>query len=98
MIVKTRTTANGTEYWDTKAKKTLFVPVGKKPTFKVTENPKSMIVEPVPDGEYEDVNLDEMSKEQLLAFAKEHDIEIPGNVSKEETIRKYIEESLAADE
>ncbi|MDR9793598.1 hypothetical protein Q8A72_11560 [Aeribacillus pallidus] len=98
MIVKTRTTANGTEYWDTKEKRVRFVPAGKEPDFEVTENPKSMIVEPVQGPKNEDVNLDEMSKEQLLAFAKEHDIEIPGNVSKEETIRKYIEESLAADE
>lgn len=44
MITETRKTAAGTEYWDTVAKKTLFVPTGKEPHFEVTENPNSMIL------------------------------------------------------
>lgn len=91
MILKTRTTANGIEYWDTKEKRALFVPKGKKPWFEVAKN-----INPEPKKGNKD--LAKMNKEQLLAFAKEHDIEIPGTVSKEETIRKYIEEALAADE
>lgn len=43
MIVETRKTAAGTEYWDNKAKKVLFVPKGKEPNFEVTTNPKSMV-------------------------------------------------------
>ncbi|AOH54530.1 hypothetical protein ABE28_009215 [Peribacillus muralis] len=43
MIVETRKTASGTEYWDAKEKKVLFVPKGQKPNFEMTENPKSMI-------------------------------------------------------
>ncbi|WP_158413483.1 hypothetical protein [Gracilibacillus boraciitolerans] len=37
-----------------------------------------------------------LNKEQLLAFAEENNIEIPGNMSKEDTIRKHIQEELTA--
>lgn len=43
MIVQTRVTAQGTEYWDNNEKRVRFVPTGEKPGFEVTENPKSMI-------------------------------------------------------
>lgn len=105
MIVETRNTAAGTEYWDNKAKKVLFVPKGKEPNFEVTVDPKSMVGDDeglnlkvtIPDETYP--SLDEMNAEQLLAFAKENNIDVPGNMSKEETIRKHIIEALnAADE
>jgi hypothetical protein len=38
MKVQTRVTAQGTEYWDAKEKKVLFVPAGEKPDFEVTED------------------------------------------------------------
>jgi hypothetical protein len=44
MIVETRKTAAGTEYWDAKEKRVRFVPAGKEPGFEVTRNPKSMIM------------------------------------------------------
>lgn len=44
MIIRTRVTAHGTEYWDNVAKKNLFVPIGKEPWFEVTENPISMLI------------------------------------------------------
>lgn len=97
MITETRKTVAGTEYWDNEAKKVLLVPKGKKPNFEVTVDPKSLLGEP--DKDETDVNLDEMDAEQLLAFAKENNIDVPGNMSKEETIRKHITEALAtADE
>lgn len=43
MKVPIRKTISGTEYWDTRKKRTLFVPAGKNPHFDVTENPESMI-------------------------------------------------------
>jgi hypothetical protein len=43
MKVEIRKTAQGTEYWDTKEKRTLFVPAGKKPHFEVTKNPETML-------------------------------------------------------
>lgn len=94
MKVETRKTTAGTEYWDTEAKKVLFVPKGKEPNFEVTKKPKSMVGESDKDETYS--NLDEMNAEQLLAFAKENNIDVPGNMSKEETIRKHIIEALNA--
>lgn len=48
MKVPIRKTIVGTEYWDTEAKRSLFVPKGQEPDFEVTENPKSMIT---PEGD-----------------------------------------------
>ncbi|MED3549972.1 hypothetical protein [Cytobacillus praedii] len=44
MRVEIRKTAVGTEYWDAKEKRIIFVPAGKEPDFEVTENPKSMLI------------------------------------------------------
>ncbi|USK91506.1 hypothetical protein [Rossellomorea marisflavi] len=110
MNVEVRNTAQGTEYWDTKEKKIRFVSVGKEPDFEVTKDPKSMLVA---DGKLiaEAVKkkiggtkeeflryLETMNAEQLLAFAKDNDIEIPGNMKKEETVRNHIAEKLNDDE
>lgn len=107
--VEIRKTAAGTEYWDTVEKRTRFVPTGKEPDFEVTENPKSMIVgvdlalgkdKTVVNGQVidtqTDIDLDVMNVEQLRSFAKQNSIEIPFNMKKEETIRKYIEKALTA--
>ena len=109
MIVETRKTAAGTEYWDAKEKRVRFVPTGKEPDFEVTINPKSMIVgvdlamgkdKTVIDGKVvdtqTDIDLDAMNGEQLRSFAEQNGIEIPRNMKKEETIRKHIEEVLTA--
>ncbi|UUG68587.1 hypothetical protein YPHTV1_00025 [Halomonas phage YPHTV-1] len=109
MKVFIRKTAQGSEYWDNKEKRTLFVPAGKKPGFEVTEDPESMVGgvdlatgkdKTVIDGKIvdDDINLDDMNKEQLLAFAEQNEIDVPGNMSKEETIRNHIANNLAADE
>ncbi|MBP1917197.1 hypothetical protein J2Z23_004182 [Lederbergia galactosidilyticus] len=108
MKVPIRKTISGTEYWDTKAKKIVFVTKGEKPKFDVTKDPESMIsgvdLTTGPDltsinGEVIDTqSLDEMNADQLRAFAKDNDIELPFNVKKEETIRKRIQEALDADD
>ncbi|WP_456273617.1 hypothetical protein [Bacillus sp. AK031] len=97
MLVEMRKTQAGTEYWDTKKKKTVFVKRGVKPSFEVTENPKSMLEEEKLDTET-DIELDQMDADQLLEFAKQNDIEVPRNMKKADTIRNHIEESLAAAE
>lgn len=43
MRVLTRSSASGTEYWDTEEKRNVFVPKGQEPDFEVTENPESML-------------------------------------------------------
>ncbi|MYL56351.1 hypothetical protein GLW20_02400 [Virgibacillus halodenitrificans] len=100
MKVFIRKTAQGSEYWDNEEKRTLFVPAGKKPGFEVTEDPKSMIGNELNLNEtlHNEIYLDDMNKEQLLAFAEQSEIDVPGNMSKEDTIRKHIADTLSADE
>lgn len=65
----------------------------------MTKNPKSMLTPEDPKGVKDIPNdptdLNELDAEQLKAYAAENGIEVPGNMKKEETIRKHIEESLA---
>ncbi len=42
MRVLIRSSASGSEYWDTEEKRNVFVPKGQEPDFEVTENPESM--------------------------------------------------------
>lgn len=104
MNVEVRNTAQGTEYWDTEKKKIHFVPEGQKPGFEVTKNPKSMLVvdgkkvdEAVEKKEDFLKYLDTLNVEQLIAYAKDNDIEVPGNMKKEETVRNHVAEKLNAD-
>ncbi len=43
MRVLIRSSASGSEYWDTEEKRNVFVPKGQEPDFEVTENPDSML-------------------------------------------------------
>ncbi|MBJ1785539.1 hypothetical protein JFI42_14645, partial [Enterococcus faecalis] len=43
MRVLIRSSAFGSEYWDTEEKRNVFVPKGQDPDFEVTENPESML-------------------------------------------------------
>jgi hypothetical protein len=118
MKVLTRSTAQGTEYWDAKEKKVLFVPAGEKPDFEVTVNPESMVLGvDVAKGADQtviqkkvgdkvlatkviiddvEINLDEMDAEQLKDFASQNNIEVPGNMKREDTIRNHIVEELTS--
>ncbi|PFR11210.1 hypothetical protein COK10_10705 [Bacillus anthracis] len=108
MITEIRKTISGTEYWDNEKKKTLFVAKGEEPGFEMTVNPESMIGGidfasgkdfSAIDGKvvgYE-INLDDMNAEELLSFAKDNGINVPGKLKKEETIRNHIVEQLTTD-
>jgi len=104
MIVETRKTISGTEYWDAINKKVLVVPRGQEPQFEVTKNPKSMInkqegLNPsVGIVDETNINLEDMNAEQLLSFAKQVNIDVSGNMKKEDTIHKHIEEALKAND
>ncbi|MBJ8204276.1 hypothetical protein JDS91_23480 [Bacillus cereus] len=107
MITEIRKTISGTEYWDNEQKKSLFVPTGEEPGFEVTKNPKSMIikhadnkvvgVEVIDTDTDTEINLDDMNAEQLLSFAKDNGIDVPGKLKKEESIRNYVVEQLTTD-
>ncbi|MGM0258225.1 hypothetical protein [Enterococcus sp. AZ102] len=55
-----RKTIAGNEYWDSEAKRTLFVPKGKNPDFEVTENAVSIIT---PEGDSVTLMLQEEQQE-----------------------------------
>lgn len=55
-----RKTIAGNEYWDSEAKRTLFVPKGKEPDFEVTENTFSIIT---PEGNSVNLMLQEEQQE-----------------------------------
>ncbi|MEN1934979.1 hypothetical protein AAIE21_05050 [Paenibacillus sp. 102] len=90
MIVETRRTVSGTEYWDNEEKRSLFVPIGEEPGFEVTENPKSIVVkfasDKVVDVKVKEPSLDDMTVKELRAYATELGIEIPKDVTKKDDI------------
>ncbi|UAL46818.1 hypothetical protein K7887_18415 [Sutcliffiella horikoshii] len=101
MIVETRKTAAGTEYWDTKEKRIRFVPKGKEPKFEVTENPKSMILgvdlASGPDRTIVrpmNTPLDEMTVAQLKEYAASNEWELPSDMKKKEDIIHYLQNKL----
>ncbi|PGR32020.1 hypothetical protein COC64_26220 [Bacillus cereus] len=92
MITEIRKTISGTEYWDTKEKRSLFVPTGEEPGFEVTVNPESMILgmdlSSEPDKTV--VNLNGMTVKQLRDHAASINVEIPADVKKKEDIIKLL--------
>ncbi|MGR5999582.1 hypothetical protein ACT7C7_08970 [Bacillus cereus] len=92
MITEIRKTISGTEYWDTKEKRSLFVPTGEEPGFEVTINPESMILgmdlSTEPDKTV--VNLNDMTVKELRDHAASINIEIPADVKKKEDIIKLL--------
>lgn len=88
MITEIRKTISGTEYWDNKEKRSLFVPTGEDPGFEVTKNPKSMIAK-FADDKVIDVKvteLDDMTVKELRDYAASINVEIPADVKKKEDI------------
>ncbi|MBH0166266.1 hypothetical protein IHV12_15190 [Fictibacillus sp. 7GRE50] len=94
MKVQTRVTAQGTEYWDAKEKKVLFVPAGEEPDFEVTKDPKSMVLGKGSDqseaGDKDVINFSKMTVPQLKEFAAEQEIEIPSDITKKDDIIKFL--------
>ena len=94
MITEIRKTISGTEYWDTKEKRSLFVPTGEEPGFKVTVNPESMILgadlSSEPDKTVVTVSFNDMTVKQLREYADELGIEIPVDVKKKEDIIELL--------
>ncbi|AJQ57377.1 phage protein [Bacillus thuringiensis serovar morrisoni str. 4AA1] len=90
MITEIRKTISGTEYWDTKEKRSLFVPTGEEPGFEVTVNPESMILgvdlSSEPDTTVVTVPFNDMTVKQLREYADEVGVEIPADVKKKEDI------------
>ncbi|MCU5128192.1 hypothetical protein OCA18_06900 [Bacillus cereus] len=94
MITEIRKTISGTEYWDNKEKRSLFVPTGEEPGFEVTKNPKSMIAkfadDKVVDVKVDELSLDDMTVKELRDHAASINVEIPADVKKKEDIIKLL--------
>ena len=105
MITEIRKTVSGTEYWDNKEKRSLFVPTGEEPGFEVTENPESMITDTgfATGGYFTGSNegqvigesgteliLSNKTVKELREYADELGIEIPADVKKKEDIIELL--------
>ena len=96
MITEIRKTISGTEYWDNKEKRSLFVPTGEEPGFEVTVNPESMLIGvDLADGKDMTVVsevpvLSNMTVKELREYADELGIEIPVDVKKKEDIIELL--------
>ncbi|KYG92443.1 hypothetical protein A0U40_05320 [[Bacillus] sp. KCTC 13219] len=108
MIVETRKTRNGTEYWDAKEKRVRFVPEGNTPNFEVTDNPPSMlmgvdlttgkditVVNELPDGPI--TQFSNMTIKELREYAKENKIVIPTTLKKQEEIVTFLNNETLAE-
>lgn len=114
MKVEIRKTAQGTEYWDTEAQKTLFVPAGKKPGFEVTKEPVTMIggVDLATGEDMTVINstmgiaednekindLSNMTIAQLKEYAADKDIKIPSDITKRDDIANYLYDNWNSDD
>lgn len=94
MRVLIRSSASGSEYWDTEEKRNVFVPKGQEPDFEVTENPESMISKeadlyvgglPITVGNVT-VDTDGIKGERLLTTASADDEEQDELVPSDESV------------
>ncbi|HHT7129087.1 hypothetical protein OCA01_25415 [Bacillus cereus] len=94
MITEIRKTISGTEYWDNKEKRSLFVPTGEEPGFEVTVNPESMILgvdlSSKPDTTVVTVPFNDMTVKELREHAASINVEIPADIKKREDIIKLL--------
>ncbi|EJB2752856.1 hypothetical protein MT894_002314 [Enterococcus faecalis] len=94
MRVLIRSSASGSEYWDTEEKRNVFVPKGQEPDFEVTENPESMLSKeadlyvsglPITVGNVT-VDTDGIKGERLLTTASDDDEEQDELVPSDESV------------
>ncbi|MEB9877467.1 Rho termination factor N-terminal domain-containing protein [Bacillus cereus] len=96
MITQIRKTISGTEYWDSKEKRSLFIPAGEEPGFEVTVNPESMLMGvDLVNGKdmpvFSEVPVfSNMTVKELREYADELGIEIPADVKKKEDIIELL--------
>ncbi|PEK39296.1 hypothetical protein CN586_28890 [Bacillus toyonensis] len=105
MITEIRKTISGTEYWDTKEKRSLFVPTGQETGFEVTVNPESMIADKeLATGGYFNGNnegqvigesgteliLSNKTIKELREYAVSINVEIPSDMKKKEDIIELL--------
>lgn len=91
MLKKIRTTISGDEYWDSKLKKTIFVPFGQKvpneESDEETGDSKNEGVEENQEG-HEDISGFTIPK--LKEYAADKGIEIPKEITKRDDILEFL--------
>lgn len=104
MITEIRKTISGTEYWDSKEKRSIFVPTGKTLAIDPVKEIMNLDLDKLPlginrlkDSDAIEIKLDDMNAEELHSFAKDNGIDVPAKLKKEETIRNHIVEQLTTD-
>lgn len=91
MLKKIRTTISGDEYWDSKLKKTIFVPFGQKvPNVELKFEVGEVKAQEVGYGEVEGVELDSLTIPQLKEYAAGKGIEIPKEITKRDDILEFL--------
>lgn len=88
MRYEVRSTATGMEYWDTEIQKTIFVPRGTKPDFKVSGAPTEIETR---DEDTEDKpKFRELTIKQLNEYANENELSIPKGTTKHDDIVNWL--------
>lgn len=82
MLKEFRKTSNGTEYWDTKAKRIVIVGVDEGEDQTVTLNTEA--------SKFEGIDFDSMQVKELKEFAEQHGIDIPKSMTKKELVIERI--------
>lgn len=94
MKVLIRTTATGSEFWDAKEKRTIFVPAGKKPDFVATVNPDSMIYKTdTPNQDDVNVKLDDNKVQGEIIDSQESEEPENAKTEKQENENNEITET-----
>ncbi|MBG9840859.1 MULTISPECIES: hypothetical protein [Bacillus cereus group] len=97
MIIEIRKTISGTEYWDTKEKRSLFVPTGETIAIDPVKEIMNLDLDNTPlgvnrleDSDVTVINLNDMTVKQLRDHAASINVEIPADVKKKEDIIELL--------
>jgi hypothetical protein len=85
MLVETRKTAAGIEYWDTELKKVVIGGVD------LATGPDKTVINTREPGDGK--NLEDMTIKELHAFAEQVEVDIPSDIKKKEDIIKFLIDS-----
>lgn len=84
MLKEFRKTSNGTEYWDTEAKR--IVIVGED----FAEGEDQTVTKNIKLNKFEGIDFDSMQVKELKEFAEENGIDIPKSMTKKELVIERI--------
>ena len=90
-MLKIRTTISGDEYWDSKLKKTIFVPFGQKvPNEDSDEETGDSKNEGVEENQESHEDISGFTISELKEYAAGKGIEIPKEITKRDDILEFL--------